>query len=301
MLASISYTPIPLVELGPLSLSLHGVFAGVGVVGGGWWMLREARMRGFNADKVASIFTWGVAVALLGTRAFTIPAHIGDPGYGFSEMISITGDYSILGGYAGGIIGAVIRLRMLKMSGKAILDLVAAGMALGAVLGRIGDLAIVEHLGSRTDFFLGFAVKPGHELAPQHTALQCDELSAIEGICGVYHHTALYDMFGAAVLFLLLAYLGKAWTKRRYGQLFVLWMALYGFQRFVIDFTRLDAAKEGILADSVMGPFTGSQWGALGLGLAGLALFLWFGKTSKIVTPENDEEFGAHLGAAATP
>jgi len=34
MLAALSYRPIPIVELGPLSLSLHGVFAALGFLAG---------------------------------------------------------------------------------------------------------------------------------------------------------------------------------------------------------------------------------------------------------------------------
>ncbi len=299
MLAAISYKPIPIFELGPLNLSLHGLFAGIGIVAGGSWMLRQARLRGFSTEKVASIFTWGVVAAIIGMRLFTIPAHLGDPGYGFSDMVSISGDYSILGGYAGGIIGGVIRMRMVGLSAKLALDLVAAGMALGAVIGRIGDLAIVEHLGSRTSTFLGYAVKPGYDLAPQHDALECTVAQAVDGICGTYHHTALYDLLGALVLFAVLAYLGRSWTKRRYGQVFMVWMTWYGLQRFFVDFGRLEAAKDGTVADSVMGPFTGSQWGALGMAALGAVLFWWFGRTSDVVTVENDTALGAELPESA--
>ena len=43
MFAAISYDPIPIFELGPLNLSLHGLFAGVGFAVGAVLMVREAR------------------------------------------------------------------------------------------------------------------------------------------------------------------------------------------------------------------------------------------------------------------
>ncbi len=305
---AIAYPPIPIFELGPLSLSLHGLFAGLGFVAGAALMIREARRRGFDADKVTSVLTWALVASLLGARFFTVPAHIGDPGYGLGDALSIAGDYSILGGYAGGIIGGAIRMRMLQLAVPLTLDMAAAGLALGAVIGRIGDLAIVEHLGSPTTFLLGYTVKPGYDLAPQHDVLECTVEQAVDGICGTYHHTALYDLLGAAVLLLAIFWLRKRWATRHYGQLFAFWVMWYGVQRFLIDFARLEAAKDGTVADSVMGPFTGSQWGALGGAAIGLILFLWW-RRNPVVSADQDALYRseapsdevAHDETAATP
>jgi prolipoprotein diacylglyceryltransferase len=301
VIATISYPPIPIFELGPLNLSLHGLFAGLGFVAGAALMLREVKRRGFDADKVMSVLTWGLVASMLGARFFTIPAHMFDAGYGFSDAISITGDYSILGGYAGGIIGGVIRMRMLSLPSLALLDTAAPGLAIGAVVGRIGDLAIVEHLGSETSFFLGYTLKPGYDISPQHNAIE--QLCNVDGICGTFHHTALYDMIGAAVLLGFILYLRRHWSTYHYGQLFAVWAIWYGFQRFLIDFTRLDAARNGTVADSVMGPFTGSQWGALGAALLGIGFFFWLRSRSDVVTEERDIAYGAeppHLAKEET-
>lgn len=299
MIAGISYTPIPIFELGPLDLSLHGLFAGLGFVAGAALMIREARRRGFDPDEITSVLTWALVASLLGARFFTVPAHIGDPGYGFSDAISIAGDYSILGGYAGGILGGALRMRMLGLRIPVTLDMAAAGLALGAVIGRIGDLAIVEHLGSQTDFILGFTVKPGYNLSPQHDILECTVGQAVNGICGTYHHTALYDLIGAAVLLGFVIWLRKTWTTRHYGQLFAVWVMWYGMQRFLIDFARLEAAKIGTVADSVMGPFTGSQWGALAGAATGVVLFLRW-RRNPVVSAEQDLAYGAAASAAMT-
>ncbi|NIR39275.1 MAG: hypothetical protein GWN07_25730, partial [Actinobacteria bacterium] len=47
MLAGLSYPPVPIFDVGPLTMSLHGLFAGIGFVVGAILMLREARRRGF--------------------------------------------------------------------------------------------------------------------------------------------------------------------------------------------------------------------------------------------------------------
>ena len=293
MLAALSYPPIPIWELGPLRLSLHGVFAGLGFVAGAWLMVRAAQRRGFDAEAIQSVLTWALVAAILGARFFTIPAHIGEAGYGLGDALSLGGDYSILGGYAGGVIGGTWRMRALGLNVAAYLDLAAAGMAIGAVVGRIGDVIIVEHLGSPTNFFLGYQTKPGWEIAPQHRRLidLCDAGTT----CGPYHHTGLYDMLGALVLLSVLVWLAKNWKTARYGQLFGAWAAWYGLQRFFIDFTRLRAAEEGtrqVIADAVIGPFTGSQWGALMVAALGIGYILW-SRRNPVVSPENDVALGA--------
>jgi prolipoprotein diacylglyceryltransferase len=182
-------------------------------------------------------------------------------------------------------------MRMLRLPVLPLMDMAAPGLAIGAVVGRIGDLAIVEHLGSATTFFLGYTVKPGYDIASQHDDLECIDATAdAGGICGTFHHTALYDLIGAAVLLIVLLWLRRHWGRVRYGQLFAVWMIWYGFQRFLIDFTRLTATESGdpqIIADGVIGPLTGSQWGALGLGLLGVILLLVF-RRNPVVSDEQD-------------
>jgi prolipoprotein diacylglyceryl transferase len=301
-MASITYPPIPIFELGPINLSLHGLFAGLGFVAGAALMLREVRRRGFDTEGTTSVLTWALVTAMLGARFFTVPAHLGDPGYGADDIFALAGDFSILGGYAGGIIGGLIRFRMLKMPALPYLDAAAAGLAIGAVVGRIGDVAIVEHLGSSTNFFLGYLLEPGYEPSPQHSVLQ--DLCDTGTFCGPYHPTGLYDMIGAAVLLGVIFWLRRVWTTRRDGQLFAFWIVWYGLQRFLIDFARLTAARDGlvlpdgtvvdgVIADGMMGMFTGSQWGALGAAFLGGVLMVYFGRSKRFVNRDNDIWYGA--------
>jgi phosphatidylglycerol:prolipoprotein diacylglycerol transferase len=300
VLVAISYKPIPIFELGPLSLSLHGLFAGVGFAAGAWLMIREARRRGFDVDRIVSVLSWALVGSILGARLFTVPAHITDAGYGLDDIISVTGDYSILGGYAGGILVGWLRMRMTGADVAAHMDMAAAGLAIGAAIGRIGDVAIVEHLGGPTSFFLGYELKPGYDVAPQHDVLE--RLCEVDGLCGPYHHTGLYDGLLALVLLGVIFWLARSWTARRYGQMFSVWMVWYGLQRFFIDFSRLGAARDGLelpdgstvetISDSVMGPFTGSQWGGLGAAALGVLLYL-YARRNAVVSRANDAELGA--------
>ena len=76
MLGVISYPPIPIWHIGPLSFSLHGVFAALGFVAGAWLASREMKKRGFDIVAYQSVLSWGLIGALLGARYFTMPAQL---------------------------------------------------------------------------------------------------------------------------------------------------------------------------------------------------------------------------------
>jgi phosphatidylglycerol:prolipoprotein diacylglycerol transferase len=132
MLASISYPPIPIFEVGPLRLSLHGLMAGVGFVVGATVMIREARRRGFDEEKIMSVLSWALIGSLLGARYFTSPAHFGE---GWVEAFKPFGTFSIMGGFAGGILVGWWRMRRLGLDVAAHMDMASFGLAIGTVVG----------------------------------------------------------------------------------------------------------------------------------------------------------------------
>lgn len=296
MLAVISYPPIPIFEVGPLTMSLHGLFAAFGVLAGTFYVSKVLGRRGYDVVKFQSVMTWAIVGSLFGARWLTIPAYWAEFGFDIAQLWNVGGNYSIMGGFAGGILAATWRMRMVGLEVWPTLDSATFGLAIGTIVGRIGDLAIVEHLGAPTNFFLGFGVKPGYDLAPQHNALECDtspleyclvpEPSPLAGAPGIYHPTGLYDLLGAMVLFAVLYWVvhTSGW-RLRYGQLFMGWVVWYGLQRFLIDFTRL-ALEVG--DDPELGPLTWSQWSGLVAALVAAGVFIWFGRRHQEVTPEND-------------
>ena len=290
MLAVISYPPIPIWEIGPLRFSLHGLFAAIGFVAGAWLANKEMGKRGFDTAKYQSVLTWGLIGSLIGARYLTVPAQLldGQPDSILDLINPVAGNFSIMGGFVGGIVAGLIRMRQVKLPVLPTLDMSAFGLALGTVVGRIGDLAIVEHLGKATTAWWGYGIRPGFDVAPQHDALECTAVEAGEMFCGVYHHVAAYDMIGAAFLLGLL-YLLYDRIELRYGQLFFTWVTWYGLQRFLLDSLRYGSG------DATIGALTWNQLVGLLAGLAGLATIWWLGKNQRIVTPEADR---ALIGAA---
>ena len=268
ILAALSYPPIPTLHLGEFHLSIHGVFIGLGIIGGGWIATRRVARAGGDVVAYQAVLTYAVIGALIGARYLTVPAALLN-GAGWEALSPLSGNFSILGGFTGGILAGWWRMRALEVPVLPTLDASAPGLALGTVIGRLGCLAIVEHLGKATSLPWGYGVKPGYDLAPQHAALECTASQAgSNGLCGVYHPVAAYDLIGAAVLLLVLVVAARRISLRT-GQLFGLWMAWYGLQRFLLDFLRS--------GDATIGPITWNQLSGLIGGLAGLALLWWLG------------------------
>jgi prolipoprotein diacylglyceryltransferase len=269
MIALISYPPLSPIHLGPIQLSIHGLFIALAIFAGAWLASQHLARAGGDGDKYQSVLSWALIGALIGARYLTAPAALLD-GAGWSALDPLSGNFSILGGFTGGILVGMWRIRALGMPVLPTLDISTHGLALGTVIGRLGCIAIVEHLGRPTSLPWGYGLMAGYNVAPAHDSLECAVAQAgADGLCGVYQPVAAYDLIGASLLLVALAVLARR-VPMRTGQLFSLWVAWYGLQRFLLDFLRV--------GDAAIGPISWNQLSGLVAGLAGVALFIWLGR-----------------------
>jgi phosphatidylglycerol:prolipoprotein diacylglycerol transferase len=245
VLAAISYHPLVHVKLGPLSISPHGVGIAVGFLLGARLMVPAAERKGISADDVYALLTRAAIGAIIGARLAYVINHAGD----YNNVVDVLkvwqGGISLLGGFAGAILAALPSMRSKHLSFWKVMDAAAPGMALGVIIGRIGDLIVGDHLGKPTNFFLGYKCPP----------LNIDTASPCVG--QVVHQTALYDFVLTIGLLALLLWLRK---KPRFdGFLIMVFACYYGVGRVIEDFLREDVRHFGM---------TGSQWAALATVLA---------------------------------
>ncbi len=250
MLGAISYDPIVRIQIGPLSISPHGLFIAIGFMVGAWFMLPESRKRGMPDDEIYPLFTLAAIGSIVGARVAYVLNHIGDYWDSPLDVFLVwEGGISLLGGFFGAIIAAIPRMRKERLSFWKVMDAAAPGMALGVVVGRTGDIIIADHLGKVTSFFLGYRCPPigvetGSPCAPT------DLVSRTPG--AIVHQTALYDMILAAILLLVLLRLRR---KVHFDGFLILVFGLgYGMNRVIEDFLREDTRRLGL---------TASQWTAI--------------------------------------
>lgn len=241
MLGAISYNPLVQIELGPLSISPHGIGIAAGFLAGARLLLPRTRRLGISDDEVYSMLTRAAIGAIVGARLAYVVNHASD----FDSVLDVVkvweGGISLLGGFFGAIAFTMPAMRRYRLSFWRVMDACAPGMALGVVVGRVGDLVVGDHLGKTTEFALGYLCPP----SGVETASPC-----VPGT--VVHQTALYDLLLTVPLLLVLLWLRR--TPRFDGFLIMVFGAWYGSQRIVEDFLREDVRRLGL---------TGSQMTAL--------------------------------------
>ena len=238
MLAALSYDPLLRIEIGPLSISPHGIGIALGFLVGARLMLPTAKAKGIDEEDVYPLLTMAAIGAIVGARVAYVVNHPGD----YNSVLDVfkvwQGGISLLGGIIGAITFAMPGMKKRGISFWKIMDASAPGLALGIVIGRIGDLIVGDHLGKPTELFFGYRCPP----LDVDTASPCDP-----GV--VVHQTALYDLVLTLGLLGLLLFLRR---KHRYvGFLIMVFATVYGAQRIFEDFLREDVRRLGLTGSQI--------------------------------------------------
>lgn len=242
MLAFIRYDPIVNLHVGPLAISPHGIGIAVGFLCGAWLMRPDARRRGISDEQLYEMLLRAAIGAVVGARVAYVANHLGSYDKPLEWFAVWKGGISLLGGIFGAIVFAYPLMRAYRLRFLSVMDAAAPGLALGILIGRMGDLAVGDHLGKPTEFFLGF------ECTGANTASPC-----VAPTGSAVHLPALYDLVSVAGLLVVLLILRR--RPRVRGSLIVVFAVWYGIARVVEDFFRVDVTHGTGL--------TGSQWSAL--------------------------------------
>jgi phosphatidylglycerol---prolipoprotein diacylglyceryl transferase len=238
---------IPRIGVGPVQVSPHGVGIAIGVYVGSALLARRARTRDYDADLAWNAAAVGVLGAIVGARTAYVVGHLGDYTTGLEFLKIWHGGLSLIGSLIGAFGASWLYLRHRGVDFFTLADPGAAPLALGIAVGRIGDLAIGDHLGKLTSKPWGWTYKGGQLISASCTTPSGGRLYPTPDGCiapgMTVHQTALYDMVWSLVIFAILLVLER--KPRRRGFLFLMWVALYCAGRVVTDFLRVDYTRFG--------------------------------------------------------
>ncbi len=203
-------------QIGPFTVYSYGLMLAVAVIVCTFLLRKDAQRAGINPDLMSDLVFWLVIGGIIGARIFYIltylPTFIENP----LEIIMIQhGGLSWQGGLILGCLSGIWFVKRHKLDLLKILDLTAPYLALGQAIGRIGC------------FFNGCCY--GKEVS-----------------WGMYfpnlgervHPTQIYDALGLLILFFVLKGYSKHVAMK--GKVFVAYLLLAPFLRFVIEFFRAD-------------------------------------------------------------
>ena len=244
-------------SVGPLKIYTWGLFVGLAFTAGYFWVLRQARKKGLDLNKIIGLVSAIFFGAVIGSRVFFL---LQEPKRWLADASLLwridQGGLMIWGGIIGAILAGWLYLRWVKLDFWEIADLVTPALALGIAIGRIGCFLVNDHQGAATNLPWGI-------LWP-------------DGI--VRHPVALYESSLGFLLFGFLLFLQeKIWSpgfsqrqsppeggtpKLKTGSIFLLFLISYSIIRFFLDFTRV---ATGPLADPRWWGLTTSQWISLAI------------------------------------
>jgi phosphatidylglycerol:prolipoprotein diacylglycerol transferase len=257
----VAWEIIPRIHIGPAAISPHGIGIAAGYIAGALLMVRRARKRGGPPDQdIWDILFFALLGAIVGARLGYVFGHFGEVTNNGEDLLGIfkiyEGGISLIGGITGAVLAALPHMIRKKMGFWRTMDLAAPGLALGIVIGRIGDLVIGDHLGKPTSFplawrCLGEVGGPGPIGAAEYQAALAQGSPPSLGCFDIaVHQTALYDFVSTLLLLSLLLWLGR--SARRPGFMILAFTAWYGSMRVITDFLRVDRRYFGLTGSQLM-------------------------------------------------
>ena len=173
-----------------------------------------------------AIFTiiFGVIGARIYYVLFELDSYIvpGDFWESVKKMVAVwEGGIAIYGAIIGGFITVFVVCRIKKLRFSTVLDAVAPGVMIGQIIGRWGNFVNMEAHGGETAL-------------PWRMGL-----STTGDVWNYYHPTFLYESLWNLIGFVLIAIFYK--KKKFNGQVFLFYIAWYGFGRMFIEGLRTDS------------------------------------------------------------
>lgn len=294
MLAWPTLERIPL--FADLAVSPHGISTALGILVGLAMLQRRAARHGIGArpgqDTEALLSALGLRLivgGIIGARLFYVLNQLDVYAREPLRTLAIwEGGLTLLGGIVGGTLLALPLVRRERLDLPRLGDAAAPGLAIGNAIGRLGDLAIGEHLGPPTTSWLGWRCTGQLYDATTNGLRLTDPLPPTAYPTGAVpghgcfdvavHQTALYDALAMALLAAMLLVLER--RARWPGLLATVTIGWYALFRLLDDVLRADRRWAGL---------TASQWTALAV-IVGLAVLLARWQPWRTPSPPSDVE-----------
>lgn len=213
-----------LLKIGKLSLYTYGLFVALGFVTGILVARHEAKRLREDQDKIMDLCFYVLIAAIVGSRLFYVFTNfnmfISDP----LEIFRIwNGGLVFYGGFVVALITAIVYVKRKGMSLFKTSDIMAPALAIGHAIGRIGC------------FFAGCCYGKSCDLPWAVTFTNPDSLAPVNI---PLHPTQLYAAAANLIIFIFVWVLRN--KKKFDGQIFWIYVLLYGVARSVIEIFRGD-------------------------------------------------------------
>ncbi len=240
-------------NIGNLSIQWYGILITLGLVLALVYCFPKMKRFGLDSDRTIDAVIGGVFGGIVGARLYYVLLKWDDyKGKGFKEIINTrNGGLAIYGGIIGALLVGLIVCKLRKVKVLPMLDITVLGFLIGQGIGRWGNFVNQEAFGTNTNSFLGMTGGRIQSTIIAETQIGGDMYN--NGNVTMFWETPVHPCFLYESLWCLLGFVLLAWysKRRKYdGQLFLMYMAWYGAERFFVESLRTDSLMIGSIRAS---------------------------------------------------
>lgn len=201
----------------------YGIILALAFLTAALYAINRAPKFGITGDDFTDILFFATPAAIICARAYFVifqwKLYADNP---ISALYVWDGGVAIYGAVIGAVLTALIVTTVKKINLAAVLDIGSLGLLIGQAIGRWGNFINREAYGTVTNL-----------------PWRMEILNRVAGVRQAVHPTFLYESLWNVLGFILLHNFSK---KRKYnGQVFLMYLAWYGFGRGLIEGLRTDS------------------------------------------------------------
>lgn len=227
------------IMIGPIKVYFYGILIMLGALAATWLAARRAPQFGQDSENAWDMLPWALVGGIIGARLwhiFTPPASMIEQGRTTAWYLSHPlqainpreGGLGIPGAVIGGFLAVWIYTHRKEISVWVWADIIAPGLALAQGIGRWGNFFNQEVYGGPTDLPWKLFIEPSKRL-PEFMSVS------------YYHPLFAYEFIWNLLNAGFLIWAGRRWKNRlKPGDIFFMYLVIYGVGRFFLEFLRLD-------------------------------------------------------------
>lgn len=216
-------------------IAYYGMIIGVGILAGIFIAAWEARRTGQKPDDYFDLAIYAVIFSIIGARVYYVVFSWDMYKDDLLSVFNIRqGGLAIYGGVIAAIITVTVFAKMKRLSAPLLMDTAGLGLVAGQMIGRWGNFFNREAFGEYTDWLLAMRLPVDAVRGSDITDLMREHMETVEGVSYIQvHPTFLYESLWCLLIFVLLLLYRR--HKKFDGEVFLLYLAGYGFGRFWIE------------------------------------------------------------------
>ncbi len=229
------------IDINGFTIAYYGICIGIGMLLGIFMATYYAKKAGHDPEIFMDIALYGIVLGVIGARIYYVAFEWEMYKDNLMDIFNLRlGGLGIYGGVLTAILVVIVYSKIKKVPAAVIYDGVALGLPTGQMIGRWGNFFNREAFGEYTNGLFAMRIPEDAVRSRDITDMMRENMQTIDGVNYIQvHPTYLYESFLCLCIVLILVFFIK---RRKFdGEMFLLYIILYGAGRFFIEAIRTDS------------------------------------------------------------